>query len=176
MTKITILALAGLLGASASAVAVTAPPVLTVKALQEGIWTVGISGTPTVRISNAISIDDARSIHRSSVQLPNSGSVNKSDVVFTVPTGKRAVITDVIANTSSATNRLSPRLTFTNECVIDANAEELVEWWVQPIQQESVFQLTEHLTTGIVLNAGDCLRVSMIAGQVFVLWYEESAN
>lgn len=100
-----------------------------------------------------------------------------SPVIFTVPAGKRRVVTDVIATISTTDNTSAPGLTMYNECEDNVTKEVLGQWYALQ-NYGNLFSVSEHLTTGIVFNAGDCLKFGSSNNTKYltVLWYDENAN
>jgi hypothetical protein len=149
-------------------------PTLPVTASQSGTWNVGITGTPTVKISGGVSVDSGHTLGQYYVNF-----ASKSDVIFTVPTGKRFVITDIIGSVSSATAIAPPRLSLLDECIDNVDTRVIAGWYMQDMSSNGFhFTTSEHFTSGITLEAGDCLRASLGGdnSSVLIAGYEEDVN
>jgi hypothetical protein len=103
-----------------------------------------------------------------------------SPVIFTVPAGKRRIVTDILTSTASSQDLNPWKVVILNECVEGGDSEVLGAWFPSITYQLKIFQSSEHFTTGFVLNAGDCLKVfaapTGTRNSVTVQWYEENVN
>jgi hypothetical protein len=97
-----------------------------------------------------------------------------SDIIVTVPAGKRAFVTDVMMEGSGAER---PRVFLVNQCSSDNTQAIFLAGWYLPTIGSELFQHSEHLTSGIPLTAGQCLRAGIIGtASVNIVWYVEDAN
>jgi hypothetical protein len=105
-------------------------------------------------------------------------TTSKSPVIFTVPAGKRFIVTDVIITAKSDTTTFPPGFNLLNECGVNSLKEVLGAGPMPDLYEGRRFLVQLHLTTGIALEAGDCFKVATAVddNSATVTWFEENAN
>lgn len=142
----------------------------------------------TISVTNAVVPVEVRNADPIPVTVQSRATVRghwfdnfttiKTPVIFTVPAGKRFVVTDIVVSAHTAPLSELPRFTLLNECGANTTKAVLGGGSMPDLYNASEFLLQIHLTTGIALEAGDCFKVAVAAddNSAMVTWYEESAN
>jgi len=180
---VTVCAAIGALLAAAAAQAGSVNPTMTV--VNTSANPVPVTGT--IRVSNTVVPVEIRNADPIPVIVQAQAAVlghwyasfktPKTPVIFTVPAGKRFVVTDVVVSTRM-TDFSTPSFTLLSECGTNDTKAVLGGWPMFDQVRDFDFTAQIHLTTGVALEAGECFKVAVGAdnNSAMVTWYEVGAN